>query len=973
MMSAVSIGSWKAVRWQTLLGAMLAILAGVLTTGVTAASAQFGMADFEASFVDPSGGVFSQAGGHPYESITTFDWNTHAEAGSSLSYTDGTPKDVSVALPQGFTGNPGALPRCTSAQLDSEPVACPIASQVGVALVHFAGIIKFPFPLYNMQTPAGVPGRIAMNIAGVVVGIDATVRSGGDYGLTLESSDISQALPVTGITIVTWGVPADPRHDGDRCRQPFEPATPFCAGEPNTASGPNPAGLPPSAFLTLPTGCTAPGAGLGFDLHTDSWEQPGVFVQQSFTTHAPPGSPLPPEQWGAPVGVTGCESVPFAPSVDVRPTASAPDAPTGLGVSVAIPTEGLESPTGVAQAALRKMVVRLPEGMTLNPAAAGGLTACTPAQIELHSGSSSHCPEESKIGSVEVKTPLLAETLEGGLYLASQNDNPFGSLLAAYLVAEAHGVVVKQAGHLEADPLTGRLTATFDGIPQQPISSVKLDVFGGQRAPLIAPSSCGSAAVESTLEGWNGETVTHSDPYAVSCTPGLGAFSPSFVAGTTSNQAGAYSPFALSVARQDGEQTVSGLQQTLAPGLLAKLAGVPLCADGDAAAGACSAASQIGTVTVGSGAGPSPYFLSGKIFLTGPYNGGPFGEVVVIHAAAGPFDLGNVVVRGSIRIDPHTAQATVVSDPFPQILQGIPVALRRVDVSLDRPGFTFNSTDCEPLSIPATITSAQGTAANVSSRYQAANCAALPFHPSFTATTQGNGALSGNGASLVVKIASKSGPDAKAGEEEANIRQVDVQLPLALPARLSTLQKACTAAQFAANPAGCPAASNVGTVVAGTPILSAPLTGPAYLVSHGGAAYPDLVVVLQGDGVTIDAVGTTSIKKGITYSRFDTVPDAPLSSFELRLPEGKYSALAANKNLCAPTKTVTVRKRVTRKVHGRKVRSIRQVRQTVTEPLAMPTTITGQNGAVLTQTTKIAVTGCAKRASATKPGKGKKK
>jgi hypothetical protein len=419
----------------------------------------------------------------------------------------------------------------------------------------------------------------------------------------------------------------------------------------------------------------------------------------------------------------------------------------------------------------------------------------------------------------------------------------------------------------------------------------------------------------------------------------------------------------LSFSRQDTEQEITGLSAMLPPGLLANLAGVPRCSDGDANAGSCPEASRIGTVNVGAGAG-DPVFLKGGIYLTGPYNGGPFGEAVIVPAIAGPFNLGNVVVRGSIRIDPVTAQASVVSDPFPRFVgsTGVPTDVRRVDVVLDRPGFSFAPTGCEPSSIPATLTGAGGAVASVSSPYQAVNCPDLSFHPSFTASTQGNGTFNHNGASLDVKIATSQGPHSPSTSGEANIRKVEVQLPKRLPARLTTLQKACTEAQFATNPAGCPAASDVGTATAHTPILASPLSGPAYLVSHGGEAFPDLVLILQGEGITLHVTGHTQIKHGITYSRFETVPDAPISSFELNLPESPTSALAATESLCSNTRTVTVRKRVLVHRNGHARHVTRSVQRQVAEPLDMPTKITAQNGAVLEQSTKIAVTGCAKTA-----------
>jgi hypothetical protein len=539
---------------------------------------------------------------------------------------------------------------------------------------------------------------------------------------------------------------------------------------------------------------------------------------------------------------------------------------------------------------------------------------------------------------VELTTPLLEKPIGGSVYLAEQGNNPFGSLVALYLVIDdpVTGVLLKLPGEVHLDSVTGQVTATFDDNPQLPFSALTLKFKEGPRAPLVTPAGCGTYTTRSSLTPWSapqsGPPATPSSSFTISsgCTSG---FAPALVSGTTINQAGAYSPYTLTLSRQDGEQDLEGLEATLPPGLLAKLAGVPQCGNAEAAAGACPAGSRIGSVTVAAGAGPDPVYVHGEIFLTGPYNGGPFGEVVEVPAIAGPFNLGLVVVRGSIRINPTTAQASVVSDPFPTILQGIPLQVKTVDVTLDREGFTFNPTSCESLSTSGTVTSYQGTQIPVSSHFQAASCAMLPFKPSFSVSTKAHAEAlkDGTGAALDVKVASKGGPGVSG--EEANIKRVDVTVPKLLPARLQpTLQNACTEAQFAKNAADCPPDSFVGTATAVTPVLGVPLTGPAIFVSHGGEAFPDLDLVLQGEGVEILLTGRTDIKGDTTYSKFETVPDAPISSFDLSLPEGPHSALASglptnDKSLCG-------------------------------QSLEMPTMIESQNGAVFKQTTKVTIEGC---------------
>ncbi len=939
----IDIAMTRGSRWFTDVLVVVVLALVVCASAVGSARASLVITGFDGQYTaGPAGGVFTQAGGHPYEVRTQVEVNHHPDPVTSGETPVAPLKDVLVSLPAGVAGNPSAASTCTSSQLVPNKERgfypeCPISSQIGIARI--SGDFPFYLPLFNMQVPPTVPGRIGLNFVGVPIVLDASLRSDGDYGLDVDSRDISEALPVFLTEFTIWGVPADPSHDEQRCLG-VRVFSPTCVGSPGKlVLGPNSDGLPRVPFMTLPTRCTAPGVGVETKVRIDSWREPGVFQEASFLTHEAPYFPASPGEWGGQVGLTGCDRVPFTPGIGVHPVSSTPDSPTGLDVALSFPTDGLENPSGVAQADLKKTVVSLPQGVVINPAAADGLGACTPAQIGLGSKSEPSCPDASKIGTVEAVTPVLKDPLEGSLYLATQTDNPFGSLLAGYLVVQGSGVIVKVPVKLEADPVSGRLTATLDNLPQAPLSNVKITVKGGTRAPLATPSACGGTETTSLLEGWTGASLSTTTPYTVDCTPGLGGFSPSFTAGTTNNQAGAYSPFVLSFSRNDGEQALSGIQQTLAPGLLAKLAGVPLCSNTDAAAGTCPASSQIGTVTAAAGVGPDPFSVGGKIYLTGPYNGGPFGEVVVVPVVAGPFNLGTVAVRGSIRIDPHTAQATVVSDPFPQILQGIPTHLRRVDVSLDRPNFTFNPTNCEPLSIPGTLSSAQGSTVNVSSRFQAANCAALPFTPSFKVSTKGATSKT-SGASLDVKVTSGSG--------QANLGKVAVTLPKQLPSWLPTIQQACLAAVFNANPAACPAGSDIGTATATTPILANPVSGPVYLVSHGGAAFPDIVMVLQGEGVTVEQVGSINIKGQITSSAFNSIPDVPLSTFELNLPQGPHHALSTN---------------LPAKAKG----------SFCGQSLVMPTTLTGQNGAQIKQNTKIQVTGCTKAKAKKKPKKHRKK
>jgi hypothetical protein len=565
--------------------------------------------------------------------------------------------------------------------------------------------------------------------------------------------------------------------------------------------------------------------------------------------------------------------------------------------------------------------------------------------------------------SPSTEPPLLGTPIHGKLFLAEPlcggegqpaceaADASNGKLIRLFLEANdpTDGVIIKIPGSVAANTQTGQLTATFTENPQLPFEELKLKLNGGPRAPLASPQTCGAATTSADLTPWStsglgGLSGTEPiagtpDAYPSSsfnvdwngaggACPASLPFAPAFSAGMASTAAGVYSPLTVQFSREDREQDISGITVHTPVGVLANLSGVPLCEAAQANAGTCAAASQIGSTSAAVGPGGHPFWITdGRVYLTTGYKGAPFGLSIVVPADAGPFHLGNVVVRASISIDPHTAAITVTSDPLPQIWDGVPLRLRTVNVDVNRPEFMFNATSCVQQQLAAAITGAApvnnpgepGKSSSVSSSYEVGGCASLPFKPVFTAATQAKTSKA-NGASLSVRVAQIHG--------EADIHSVRVELPKLLPSRLTTLQKACTEAQFAANPAGCPAASVVGTAVADTPVLPVALVGPAYFVSHGGAKFPELIIVLQGDGVTIDLAGETFISKtGVTSSTFNAVPDAPISSFELSLPTGPHSALAANANLC-------------------------------TSKLAMPTTITGQNGAVLTQATKIAVTGC---------------
>jgi hypothetical protein len=932
----------------------------------------FGVASFSAPAIFADGSPDTQAGGHPYSYTTDISYSTTesgpADAFGGHSAVIGEVKDLHITLPLGLIGNPQALPECTQDEFREE--RCPVSSQVGVDHTDFSasrlcsGCIAIQpdsTAVYNMVPPPGVPAQFAFsyNIGGIHVRtrFNAQLHSGGDYGVTVVASGISQAFFLLATPVTIWGVPADPSHDDQRCREPAHEAEMICAGEPGTDFGPNPSTAPLKAYLTMPRAC--PGTPLRTSIEADSWQEPGDFVLGKESTQA---------------AVVGCGKLPFEPGLEAQPTSTLADSPSGLNVDLHVPQpEGCKEEGGgveceLGEAELRDATVRLPAGMVVDPSSADGLEACSEAQVGYLAQKSvevgyqqftpgpAECPNGAKVGTVEVFTPLVNHPLPGGVYVAAQDANPFKSLLALYVAVydPASGVVIKLAGKISLDPVTGQLTTTFDENPQLPFSDFKLDFFGGSRAALTTPFTCGSYATSSVLMPWSAPEGKDAEPsslaFAVSGAPGGAACvgseaqapnAPVFEAGTASPVAGSYSPFVLQLKREDASQRFSGLSVTLPPGLLGKIAGLQQCSQAaieaaqarshegegalELAHPSCPAGSELGVVHVGTGSG-APDYVSGHAYFAGPYEGAPFSLVIVTPALAGPFDFGSVVVRAGLYINPSTAQVTVKSDPFPRILDGVPLDIRDLSVDINRGQFTFNPTSCATMAVTGEESSTAGSTAVLSDRFQAGGCATLPFKPSFTASTSGKASRT-DGASLNVKVLASPG--------EADVSKVDVQIPSQLPSRLATLRKACTEAQFNSDPAGCPAASDVATATVHTPILNVPLTGPVYFVSRGGAAFPQLVLVLQGEGVTIDIVGNTDIKSGVTYSRFEAVPDAPFTSFELNAPQGPYSILGVNLpasakyNLCG-------------------------------QSLAMPTVLTGQNGAVVKQATKVAITGCTK-------------
>lgn len=880
-------------------------------------SEEFGIqpGSFTAGVTDASGQPYTQAGGHPHEANTTFVFNTRHDEYLGKDVPAVGVKDVVVELPPGFAGDPRVAARCTEDQISTvkdflNSNLCPASSQVGEATVDTdQGFFraKFSVGVYNMVPEPGQVAAFGFSVLGTVVHVVASVRTEGDYGITTTATQTSQNLLIYSVSLTLWGTPADHSYDAQRGRHCVESA--FSNGKECEAGGES-AGLAARPFVSNPTNCTS-GPPVT-TLKVNSWPVPSVV--KSYTALSP--------------RTTGCNNLEFNPTIQARPTTNVADSPSGLQFDLNIPQD--ESPDGFATAHLKDAVVTLPPGLTVNPSSANGLTACSPIQIGLitpvgqadahFNDNPNACPDGSKLGTVEVQS-VIDHPLKGSVYLASQNQNPFGSMLALYLAVEdpQTGLIVKLPGEVKADHTSGQLTATFRENPQLPVEDLKVEFFGGAGGSLRTPPTCGQYSTTSSMTPWStpdsGPPATPSDSWAIergprgACASSAAALpnSPSFEAGTVTPLSGAYSPFVMKLTREDGSQELKGLNLTLPPGLTGKLAGIPYCSDAQIAQAqsrnkpeegateqahpSCPQSSEVGTVTIGAGAGPNPYYVQGHAYLAGPYKGAPLSLAIVTPAVAGPFDLGTVVVRAALLVNPETAQITVKSDEIPHILEGIPLDVRSIAVKVDRSNFTVNPTNCEAHSITGSAVAVGGSEASLTNRFQVGECGALPFKPRLKLRLKGATKRIGHPA-LTAVLTAKPG--------EASIGRAQVNLPQGEFLDQGNLNKTCTKPVLLAGQ--CPASTVYGHAAAWTPLLEKPLEGNVYLVGGYGYKLPALVAELNGQ-IRILLVGKVDSgpNKGIRNT-FELVPDAPVEKFVLKMKGGKkYGLLENSENLCTAT------------------------------------------------------------------------
>jgi hypothetical protein len=899
------------------------------------------------------------AGDHPFEQRVEFDLTaTSVDSpfdGTLETPSNGSLRSAEVTLPRGLVGNPEALPKCNAVQfaqvgVTNNATRCPANTQVGYIDISALGgegnhgngnqtlmpgvsALLSRVPIYNLKPPTGTLVDLAFSAqTGLVIShIYATLDPSRRYAIKAISPNISTAAAVRGAKVTLWGVPGDPTHDKYR----------YFSGDP--ANNPEKLGLgapfagPIRPFFTNPMDCNEENGSVS--IRIDSYEHPGEFS-------ASQGHP-------DPLNVVGCEDsrFHFEPQIALQPTNRHASAPTGLSMHFQVPQGSDEAQSakelyaengavkGIATPPIKKVVVTLPEGMTLNPSAANGLGSCTSAQIGLESSSPVACPDNSQFGTLILRSPNLPANAqpEGRIYVAKQSDNPFHSFLALYLVIEDAdlGLLVKVAGKVDLDPTDGQITTTFDELPQFPVSDMQVNLKGGVRAGLVEPSTCGAKTITAEFFTWQDPASSHvvKNSYEVAETPeGLPCvrslserlFRPAIEAGTVNATAGEYSPFALRLRRTDQDQEISKLGLKMPKGLTGKLAGIGECTEADIARASartavgegafeernpsCPSSSLVGKTDVGAGAGVLLTYVPGNVYLGGPYDGAPLSIVAVTPAVVGPFDLGVITVRTALRIDSATAQVSVASDPFPQIFQGIPVRIRDIRLNLNRHDFVLNPTSCAEKQIEAHVTGTGGdvsspaddTMADLFNRFQAVECTSLGFKPRLAFRLIG-GTKRGKHPKLHAMVTYP-----KRGAY-SNIARASVALPASEFLDQGHIGTVCTRVQFAAE--RCPVASVYGHAVAKSPLFDFPLEGPVYLRSSRHKL-PDVVAALKGPAwmpIEIELAGRVDSINGGIRNTFEVVPDAPVESFRLTLAGGKKGLLVNSTDICVKPNRATAK------------------------------------------------------------------
>lgn len=813
-------------------GCVLAWLAVFAASGlVSSARAEgFGIApgSFAVRTLSAEGDPESRAGSHPDLQI---DFGLQGES---------SPQEMQLEMPPGLGGDPNAVPAC-SGQTRAAGEECPADTQVGVFKLGPLSGAGLELPIYHLEPG---PGQAAAFGSMPGIEFESTMQlRPADFGITFTIANLPE-FPLSEGHIEIWGVPADHQTPPGAERRPF---------------------------LTTPSTCGP----LVFTLRVRSRQAEAPWLSATAQT-SPPQS--------------GCESLPFTPGLGLHLGNPVADSPTGVQMELTEPEAGDEGE--LADAQLKQVTVQLPAGMTVAPAAARALTACSDAAFGLGDTAQASCPPGSTIGSVEITSPAFNEPLAGAVYLGEEAPGERFRLLVA---VPAPGFTIKLVGALNADPATGRLSTTLSNLPPAGLTRMLLSLDGGPNGLIASPLACGPVAATAQFVPYGGgPPVSASATVAIAAhmpdlpCPGPLPFAPQMTLTQSTDQAGGASTLSVALRRADGEQLPRRFSFVLPPGLSAALGSVPLCSTAQAAVAACPAASSVGTVIAAAGPGDAPAQLPGEVYLTGPYRRAPFGLLIEIGAQLGPFALGSIDFRAAIELDGRSGRVQVTSDPVPETLAGVQVRLRTIELSLDRPGFLRNPTSCRAAQVDGTVEAASGISAAISSPFKVSGCKRLRLRPRFHFALQAGAGRRGARVALRLRVQMRPG--------ETSLRTMRIALPRALGFDLAGVGAICSIP--AARHGECPRRARIGTVQARSPLLDEPLQGAAYVADPGDQGQPDVWISLAGAGIALEMKGTTRLRHGRFVLNLSGLPDMPLSVLDLQLGRVGGGVLSLRRALC---------------------------------------------------------------------------
>ena len=871
---------------RVLIPALMLAAALVLVASVGTAMATEPITSFSTS------SSTSQAGGHP---------DLHASFALQNPGQPEAAENVIVETPTGVFGNPNAIDRCSSANFAAEQ--CPSTSQAGVITVYarYEGNSNYLLgtaPIYDLEPGAEQTALFAfiVPVLGIPIQIPVSVRTGSDYGLRFKVSEITQVTPVAAADMTFWGFPAEEAHDAERF-PPGSPGRPAgCEKLANTGCLTEPTAISatPHPLTDNPIDCS--GEPLTTTLKVQTYQDPEHFTE-AHSSYEP---------------ITGCDKVVFKPLLYSQPTSTQTDSPSGLDITL---KDAQFLGYAASPSQIRDATVTLPPGLTINPDAADGQTACSDAQARFGTEEPAECPDSSKIGTAAIHTPALDGPLEGSVYIGEPKP---GEQYRLFLIVDGFGLHAKLVGVATPDPQTGQVSVHFENLPQVPFDTFEMHLFSSDRGLMATPTVCTIYTTEALFTPWNrllprisssqifGLT---SGPNGRECPGQIRPFNPSLQAGTSNSLAGAHSSFSLKLDREDGDQYLGKLNFTMPPGLSADLRGVTYCPEAAVLAAAntlgrtqltqpsCPASSEIGTSNVAAGPGSHPFHATGKVYLSGPFKGSPMSLAVITPALAGPYDYGTVVVRTALNIDQHDAHVIADSEVVPSIIGGIPLRMRSIQINVDRPNFMLNPTNCKPMSVVSQGIGDQGTVAEFSSYFHVDNCETMPFKPTMKIEQLGGKgqAARSRDPSMSFSLTTRGG--------DANVKSVAVTLPKAFAIDQRHLGNICSKAQLAAD--RCAGKAAIGTVSVETPLLEKPLSGLAYAVS-GFGKLPHLAFLLEGQVTLVPEAESASVNGGHLKTVVPIVPDAPIGKFKLTLYGGKRGYLTNTRSLCAAPSATNV-------------------------------------------------------------------